>query len=175
MEHRSNNMKNDITLQPVLPSEYGKLRVLAETIWPVCYKNILSGEQIAYMMDMMYSENVVSGEIAGGVRYYFILSNGDVSGYLSWGVSGESENAAKLHKLYLLSEKHHQGIGSSAIAAVREQAGDAGCRSLFLNVNRLNLNAIKCYEKNGFKIVREENNDIGNNFFMTDYVMKVDC
>ena len=48
-------MSKNIILRPVSPEEYGKVRELAETVWPVCYKNILSPEQTAYMMDMMYS------------------------------------------------------------------------------------------------------------------------
>ncbi len=168
-------MKNHVTLRKVLPQEYALLRELAEIIWPVCYKNILSVEQIDYMMDMMYSENVIAGEISEGVSFYFILSDGESSGYLSFGAfESSSENTAKLHKLYLLPEKHHQGIGSSAIDLAKQLCRSAGYDSLLLNVNRQNFNAIKCYEKNGFKVIREENNAIGNDFFMTDYVMQAE-
>ena len=165
-------MDNNIILRSVSKEEYGKVRELAETIWPVCYRNILSEEQINYMMDMMYSENVISEETADGVNYCFIECDRIICGYLAWGVLHSEPSSAKLHKLYLLSEKHGRGIGSRAIELVKQQVKAIGCSRLLLNVNRQNTNAIKCYSKNGFTVVRHENNDIGNGFFMTDYVME---
>ena len=49
-------MNKNIILRAVLPEEYTLVRDLAETIWPICYKDILSVEQISYMMDMMYAK-----------------------------------------------------------------------------------------------------------------------
>ena len=165
-------MNKDITLRSVSSEEYGKIRKLAETIWPVCYKDILSSEQIEYMMDMMYSENVIAGEVDKKIHYYFIESSGEICGYLSWGVWQTVPQTAKLHKLYLLPEKQGRGIGSCAIELVRQQLKASGVRRLRLNVNRQNANAIRCYANNGFTMVQLENNDIGNGFFMTDYVME---
>ena len=165
-------MNKDIILRPVQKDEYGKVRELAETIWPVCYKDILSAEQIDYMMDMMYSEDVISKEISEGVRYSFVESDGCIAGYLAWGQWNSVPPTAKLHKLYLLPEKQGQGIGSAAIGLVKQEAKAAGYIRLRLNVNRRNANAIKCYTGNGFTMVQLENNDIGNGFFMTDYVME---
>lgn len=165
-------MNENVILRPVLKGEYGKVRRLAETIWPVCYKDILSVAQINYMMDMMYSENVISQEISEGVHYSFVEIEGVIAGYLAWGPWEASKDTAKLHKLYLLPEKQGKGIGSRAIELVKEEVRSAGCRCLRLNVNRQNSCAIKCYSGNGFTMVQLENNDIGNGFFMTDYVME---
>ena len=77
-------MNKNVTLRPVSKEEYGKVRELAETIWPVCYKDILSVEQIKYMMDMMYSEDVIAGDTAQGVHYYFVESTNEVAGFLAW-------------------------------------------------------------------------------------------
>ena len=165
-------MKEQVILRPVTGEEYGTVRKLAETIWPVCYKNILSVEQIKYMMNMMYSEEVIAGEIADGVQYCFVEVSGGIAGYLAWGVWRSDVKTAKLHKLYLLPEKHGMGIGSRAIELVKQAVKSSGCNRLRLNVNRQNTSAIKCYTNNGFVMVQLENNDIGNGFFMTDYVME---
>ena len=165
-------MNNKVILRPVQKEEYAEVRALAETIWPVCYKDILSVEQIDYMMDMMYSESVISQEISEGVHYSFVEVEGVIAGYLAWGPWHSVEGTAKLHKLYLLSEKQGRGIGSCAIELVKEAVRSAGCSRLRLNVNRQNAHAIKCYTSNGFTMVQLENNDIGNGFFMTDYVME---
>lgn len=161
-----------VVLRPVQPAEYGKVRELAETIWPVCYKDILSAGQIGYMMDMMYAGEVIAGEVAEGIHYYWVEAGGSVAGYLAWGIRPEDPRTAKLHKLYLLPGRHGQGIGSRAIELVKQQVGSAGAGRLRLNVNRQNTKAIQCYSRNGFSVVALENNDIGNGFFMTDYVME---
>ena len=165
-------MEQGVVLRPVSPAEYGKVRELAETIWPVCYKDILSAGQIAYMMEMMYAGDVIAGEVAEGVRYCWVEADGGVAGYLAWGPLAEEPRTVKLHKLYLLPEKQRQGIGSRAIALVKQQVKAAGASRLRLNVNRQNANAIQCYTRNGFAVVQQENNDIGNGFFMIDYVME---
>ena len=164
--------RNDVVLRKVAPEEYGKVRKLAETIWPECYKNILSPEQIDYMMDMMYSEEVIAQEVAEGAFYSFIVTSGEIAGYLAWGPWQTADDTAKLHKLYLLPEKQGQGIGKSAISFVKKNVKSSGFSRLRLNVNRQNINAIQCYTRNNFTVVQEENNDIGNGFFMTDYVME---
>jgi ribosomal protein S18 acetylase RimI-like enzyme len=46
-----------------------------------------------------------------------------------------------------------------------------GGKALQLNVNR-NNKAIDFYKKHGFEIIREEDNDIGEGFFMNDFVME---
>ena len=165
-------MRNDVILQAVSPEDYGKIRTLAETIWPVCYKDILSAEQIAYMMDMMYSASVIAGEIADGVHYCFIKVSGEIAGYLAWGPWQSAPGTAKLHKLYLWPAMQGQGIGSSAITLVKQAVKASGGSRLRLNVNRRNAAAIQCYANNNFTMVQLENNDIGNGFFMTDYVME---
>ena len=165
-------MNNNVILRPIPEEGYGQVRKLAETIWPVCYKDILSADQIKYMMGMMYSENVIAREISEGVLYHFVEADGEIAGYLAWGPWHSAVKTAKLHKLYLLPEKQGRGIGSCAIEAVKEAAASAGFSRLRLNVNRQNSRAIQCYTGNGFTMVQLENNDIGNGFFMTDYVME---
>ena len=166
-------MDKNVTMRSVSKEEYGKVRELAETIWPVCYKDILSTEQIKYMLEMMYSQDVIAKECAEEVHYYLVEAQGDVAGYLAWGPWHGVPKTAKLHKLYLLPEKQGRGIGSAVIDLVKQQLKNQGVCRLRLNVNRRNSQAIKCYTANGFTMVQLENNDIGNGFFMTDYVMEV--
>ena len=47
-----------------------------------------------------------------------------------------------------------------------------GLKSIYLNVNRNNEVAIKVYEHLGFVLIREEKNDIGNGFYMDDFVFE---
>ena len=165
-------MNRNIILRSVLKEEFSKVRELAQIIWPICYKNILSIEQISYMMDMMYSTSVIEKEVEEGIHYYFIELDSQIAGYVAWGPWENVPSTAKLHKLYLLPQMQGQKIGNIVINLVKQQVKASGCCRIRLNVNRENNNAIKCYSNNNFTMVQIENNDIGNGFYMMDYVME---
>ncbi|RZL05186.1 MAG: GNAT family N-acetyltransferase, partial [Pedobacter sp.] len=78
----------------------------------------------------------------------------------------------KLHKLYVLPEMHGKGIGKILMNEVLNQVKRLGGRALHLNVNKKNK-AKTFYEKAGFEIKEAVNLDIGNGFFMDDYVMEM--
>jgi ribosomal protein S18 acetylase RimI-like enzyme len=48
----------------------------------------------------------------------------------------------------------------------------AGNKNLLLNVNRENP-ALGFYKKKGFEVIKTEDIDIGNGYFMNDYVMRL--
>jgi ribosomal protein S18 acetylase RimI-like enzyme len=47
--------------------------------------------------------------------------------------------------------------------------------AIILNVNRNNTEVIRIYEHLGFCKVHEEENDIGNGYFMEDFVLEYTC
>ena len=55
--------------------------------------------------------------------------------------------------------------------AVLDEAFDGGGRKLQLTVNR-NNKSLSFYQKLGFKIIGEQNLDIGSGYFMDDYIME---
>ena len=76
-----------------------------------------------------------------------------------------------LSKFYLLKEQRGKGISKDMLQFVIEKTKEAGLSSIVLNVNKKN-SAIKAYEKLGFIKIGEEKNDIGNGYFMDDFVYK---
>ena len=168
-------MKKDliyITLRPVAKSEYAKVAELAEEIWQDCYKDILSPEQIRYMLKMMYSQDAIADDVAEKTRYRFILDDEEIIGFLAWGPFIPDPPVAKLHKLYLRTSSQGMGVGSYTLNLLKRQLKDAGYHYVRLNVNRQNTKAIKTYTRNGFQTIQTVDNDIGNGFFMKDYVME---
>jgi GNAT superfamily N-acetyltransferase len=77
----------------------------------------------------------------------------------------------KLHKLYIIPIHQGRGTGKFAINQIINDITPHGATALQLNVNRYN-NARDFYEKLGFKIIRSEDIDIGNGYFMNDYIME---
>ena len=60
---------------------------------------ILSQEQMAYMLEMMYDLSVTTREVRDGVRFELICDGEKPIGFISYGPY--ADGVAKLHKLYL--------------------------------------------------------------------------
>ena len=173
-ENKMNNPKEKITIEPLKnETEYPIAYRLAQEIWDTTYKQILSPEQIKYMLDMMYAPEVIEKELKEGIRFEFVKDNGTPIGFLSYGLY-HGKDTMKLHKLYLSDIYHGRGIGSMMLQYVIAAAKKAGVRKLILNVNKENARALRAYERNGFKLVEKVKNDIGNGFYMDDFVMGID-
>jgi GNAT superfamily N-acetyltransferase len=80
--------------------------------------------------------------------------------------------AHKLNKLYVLPAAQGTGTGKALLNKAIEVAKAAGSSSLFLQVNKQN-DAYTFYLKHGFVKEQEFKFDIGNGFFMDDYVMRL--
>lgn len=148
---------------------------LAREIWPICFREMISPEQIDYMLDWMYAPERIRLEIRDlGVQYWFIVSRRETLGYLAFGPEdGDGSGRAwQLHKLYLKPVGQGRGLGSAALAFFEEQMEGADARLLRLRVNRGNERAIRVYERAGYRRVAERCADIGGGFVMDDYVME---
>ncbi len=77
----------------------------------------------------------------------------------------------KLHKIYVLPLQQGKGIGRLLIEYIIQTIKKENAASLLLNVNRFNK-AKSMYEQLGFKVIGEEDIDIGEGYFMNDYVMQ---
>ena len=165
-------MKNLVFEQLNTPESLQTIRDIAADIWPKTFAAILSREQIAYMMEMMYAPEVMAKELADGYNFEIVRVDGIPAGYMVWSAYPAAPDSAKLHKLYLLQEYHHQGIGSAMLTHVAGRARSSGFSRLRLNVNKYNEAAKKSYLCNGFSVTESVKIDIGNGFFMDDFVME---
>ncbi|MFV0417971.1 MAG: GNAT family N-acetyltransferase [Dysgonomonas sp.] len=146
------------------------IQSLSGRIWPQTFSNILTQDQIAYMMDMMYSKSSLEKQMENGHHYILIEEDGEYLGYLSYELNYKNSNITKIHKIYVLPSIQGKGLGRFFIDKVAEIAECNNNSHLSLNVNRFNK-AIDFYQRMGFDIVNHEDIDIGNGFLMEDYVM----
>ncbi|MBR1443062.1 MAG: GNAT family N-acetyltransferase [Firmicutes bacterium] len=82
-------------------------------------------------------------------------------------------DAMYLSKLYLKKEYRGKGFARAMPAFVINAAEKENKKAIELNVNKNNV-SILIYEKLGFVKIRDEKNDIGNGFFMDDYVYRLE-
>lgn len=147
------------------------INTMAQVIFPATYQEILSKEQLDYMMDWMYSpENLRKQMEEEGHIYYIACKEDEAAGYVS--IQPEGEHLFHLQKIYVLP--HFQGcqlgkiLFEQAIRAIKEIHPEP-CE-MHLNVNR-NNKALQFYEHMGMKKVAEGDFPIGNGYYMNDYIM----
>ena len=152
--------------------EISIIKNLAETIWPICYKEIISAEQLNYMLDLIYSESSLKEQMEKGHQFIIAYDNNTPIGFASYSQKSETEPTIfRLHKIYVLPNLHITGVGSSLLTYICNASKTIGGIELELNVNKYNT-AIEFYKKKKFTIVKEEVIDIGGGYVMDDYVMR---
>jgi len=143
---------------------------LAREIWPGTYGHILSAEQLEYMLNLIYSPASLQNQLQNQHQTFVIAElDNEPIGFASW--SFIDDQVCKLHKLYVHQKTQGKGIGKMLVEFVIEQIKPQQVKTLRLNVNRYNQ-ARLFYEKLGFAVVAEEDIDIGNGYFMIDYIME---
>lgn len=144
---------------------------LAKRSWENAYKDILSKEQTEYMLNTMYSTEEIRSHLKNPDYNYFLIQKGDETlGFLGYQHHYES-GCTKLHRIYLLPEAKGKGAGKAALNFLKHNVQEIGDERIILNVNKDNP-AKEVYESQGFKVYDEGVFDIGNGFFMDDYLME---
>lgn len=151
------------------PEDVPLIRQLAERTWWPSYREILSAEQIRYMLQELYSQPALLRQMEHGHRFLLLQEAGQALGFASWSLLVDPKKS-RLHKLYVVPEAQGKGAGRRLLEEVESHARDRACDSLELNVNRFNK-ARYFYQKLGFEIVGAEDIPIGP-FFMNDYIMR---
>ena len=166
-----------VEIRPATLEDRSLIRSISERTWPSTYGHIISQEQIDFMLDWMYSDESLSGQFEKGHQFFIAQLNGSDIGFCSVSAepldeTGNIQNAYKLNKLYVLPAAHGTGSGTALLNKAIEIAKTACSTSLFLQVNKHN-NAYEFYLKKGFIKESEFKFDIGNGFYMDDYVMRL--
>jgi len=147
-----------------------KLSVLASVIWHEAFANILSQNQIDYMIEKFQSFGAIKTAIDNdGYEYFFISDETGITGYT--GIQ-QKDDKLFLSKLYIVKENRGRKIASEAFLFLEELARKRNLKSIWLTVNRNNTHAIEVYKSKGFSIIRTQVTDIGNGFVMDDYIFE---
>lgn len=158
----------EIHLKPASLEDITTIYALAYKIWWEHYPSIIGDEQVKYMLGKMYSEEALTQQINQGPQQFFLIHQGsNIEGFLSFEI--QNEHQGFINKFYISSETRRSGLG--------KQAFDALCgiystiNEIRLQVNRQNYKAINFYFKMGFVIESIADFDIGDGYFMNDFIM----
>lgn len=152
-------------------SAIGQIQKIAYETWPVSYRKMISKEQIAYMLKMMYSEESLREQFAQGIRFIICHFEDKPVGFAGAGPKENTTEIWRLEKLYVLPDMQSRGIGKLLLEEVIKMASTAKARILELNVNRNNP-ALQFYQKAGFNIHETLDLPIGGGFFMNDHILR---
>ena len=174
MRYRNAGMVvRDHSIYQATPDDCALIYELAAPTWKDAYAEILSDEQMDYMLTMMYSEESLKRQMREGHVFFIILSDGSPSGFIAFHAQGE--NLYILEKLYILPQMQGSGAGRFLVEKAEEyirKNHSSGENIMFeLNVNR-NNKAVHFYKRLGFHIDRVVDEDIGNGFYKNDYIMR---
>ncbi len=148
-------------------AELKEMSLLAHRIWNDYYPSIIGQKQVDYMLENMYTIESLKEQIYNkGNIFVCGYYRNEMVGFISY--SRTDENDFMIHKLYVNTKIHRKGIGQKLIRHVFDKVK---YRTIRLTVNRKNFKAINFYFRMGFNIEEVKDIDIGNGFFMNDFVM----
>jgi ribosomal protein S18 acetylase RimI-like enzyme len=154
--------KADITAIPAIQQ-------IAKLTWPVTYNNILPEGQLDYMLQRLFNDAALKQQIENGYQYLLALAYSIPVGFASYSKK-DDPSTYKLNRLYIHPDQQGKGIGKLLLDHIIQDILLNNATHLEVNVNRHNK-ALLFYQKNGFEIIKEEDIDIGNGYFMNDYVL----
>jgi ribosomal protein S18 acetylase RimI-like enzyme len=163
-------MNTSLIIRKASTADINDIRSIAHATWPSAYGALLSKEQLEYMLGMMYSETSLQEQMNKGHQFFMVELDKQSFGFAS--VSAEGDRSFKLNKLYVTPITQKTGAGKALLDEVINYARQNNGTRLFLQVKRDN-NAKGFYEKQGFIITGELDLDIGNGYFMNDYIMEL--
>jgi ribosomal protein S18 acetylase RimI-like enzyme len=108
--------------------------------------------------------------------FYFAMLDGQPVGYIKLNYSSaqtefQHENAIEVERIYVSANQQGKKIGNQLLDFAVNLADEARLQYIWLGVWDKNLNAIRFYERNGFKIFGSHPFFLGNDL-QTDLLMK---
>lgn len=160
-----------LTVRKALVEHIPLIRELTFKVWPQTYAQLLSQQQIDYMLHLMYSETVLQNQIAEeGVTFIIIYDDEFAVAFASYNET--KPQIWKLNKIYILQSQQGKGTGKFIIDFIISEIKQQSAKALQLQVNRQNA-AKHFYKKLGFEIIETADFEICNGYLMEDYVMQL--
>lgn len=147
-------------------ADIAALSALATDIVREHFDPLIGKAQNDYMLSRFQTVEAITNQLEHGYQYYFVCEDGQPIGFLAFYPRNE---VLYLSKFYLQKTQRGKGDSKLMLQFVIANAKKYGLDTIVLNVNRDNP-AVYAYEHLGFVKIGEEKNDIGQGFFMDDFV-----
>jgi diamine N-acetyltransferase len=155
-------------IQATNDSQIKEIADMAEIIWNEHFVPIIGQEQVDYMVEKFQSFPALKSQIEDGYEYYQIVYESKMAGYT--GIH-EEDGRLFLSKLYIHPDFRGKHLATEGFEFLVALAKERKLSDIWLTCNRYNKNTLSIYDHFGFVVIDEQKNDIGNGFFMDDYIM----
>src|ERR1700710_2319630 len=100
-----------LSVRPGDLDDINTIGFLAQQIWPGTYGDILSPEQLSYMLNLFYSPSSLRRQMVEDKQQFLIVEQEEEAiGFAAWGATS-TPGIYKLHKLYVLPGQQGKGLG----------------------------------------------------------------
>ena len=134
-------------------------------LWHEVYKEIIPEKQIDFLLHKYFDVENIRTYIKDNYIYEKIILDENVVGIICYKLF---DNYVYLDKIYLLKSYRNLGISKFVYHHLLSFKN-----RIRLNVNQKN-SAVNSYLKNGFKIIKEESYDLGQDMKNIDYIMELE-
>ena len=96
-------------------ADAAKIRQIAMRTWPVAYADILSPDQLTYMLELMYSEQALRDQFANRHQFLLLENDAQAIGFAGFEHHHRQLSTTRLHKLYVLPASQSMGAGKALL------------------------------------------------------------
>lgn len=150
-------------------NEIERLSEFAAQIVKRHFDPIIGAAQNDYMIGRFQTPQAIEQQIRQGYRYYWVMEGSEAAGFMAF---YPKDGKMYLSKFYVAQPFRGRHLAGDMFAFICQETKKEQLSAVFLNVNRNNTDVIEIYKHLGFEIVGQEKNDIGNGFFMDDFVLE---
>ncbi|MDV0444768.1 hypothetical protein MmiAt1_03060 [Methanimicrococcus sp. At1] len=164
--------------------EINDVAALAKEIWTEHYVPLIGAAQTEYMIAVFQSASRIKSDIAEKNYSYFAVFPDGSNEQIAYLALQPDDKGVFLSKIYVKKEYRRQGAAKMLTDFALDFAKEStrmpdsvyaktkyARPRLWLTVNKGNAGSIEFYKKVGFVIDKEAVTDIGNDFYMNDYIM----
>ena len=145
---------------------------LAGDIWREHYPPIIGAAQVEYMLAKFQSADQIRADIRENGYTYFTAKHIERDKLVGYAACKPEDGYLLLSKIYVHKDYRGNRISRSFLEEAASLCREYGFDKIRLTVNKNNETAIAVYRKMGFNTVDSIKTDIGEGYFMDDYVME---
>lgn len=150
-----------------------EIAALADVIWHEHFTPIIGKEQVEYMLSRFQSYPALQDQVLTGYEYYRLLGNRKLCGYMA--IRQDQDGRMFLSKLYIAKQYRGRHLAAFLFDFLKNLCRQRNCSAIWLTCNKHNDHSLNVYRHFGFQTIDAQKNDIGNGFFMDDYIMEYRC
>ncbi|HVV54298.1 MAG TPA: GNAT family N-acetyltransferase [Mucilaginibacter sp.] len=168
-----------ISVQPALPSDVDVLLLLSRKTFYDAFEHLNDPEDFEAYTSAAFNREKLLSEIENpDSAFYFAMLNNEPVGYIKLNYRGaqtefRDADAVEVERIYVLATHQGKKIGNRLLDFAIHKAVEQKLRYIWLGVWEHNHNAMRFYERNGFKTFSSHYFMVGNDR-QTDILVRLE-